>query len=176
MSGMSETPVSVKRAPDVAGAYHHSPRSVRPAETLPPSCSSASRSSFVSRPPAKPVRSPFAPMTRWQGAMIEIGFFPLGCAHRTRSRRPSDLLCDLGVGPRLAERNIQQCLPNGGLKFGTDEVKGHREDLQRAVEVRFQLPLGLDENVVVRIFTLRFQPHALRIVTFPKYRGQAALA
>ncbi len=32
---------------------------------------------FTSSPPAKPVSLPVDPMTRWHGAMIEIGFLPL---------------------------------------------------------------------------------------------------
>jgi len=39
--------------------------------------SRVNRKAFASRPPAKPVKAPDAPMTRWQGAMIEIGFLPL---------------------------------------------------------------------------------------------------
>jgi hypothetical protein len=38
--------------------------------------SSPRRRSFASRSPAKPVSSPVDPMTRWHGAMIEIGFLP----------------------------------------------------------------------------------------------------
>src|SRR6516164_539335 len=36
-----------------------------------------SRNRLACRPPANPVRSPLDPMTRWQGATIEIGFQPL---------------------------------------------------------------------------------------------------
>ena len=39
-----------------------------------PSCTRSQR--LVSNPPPNPVRSPFDPMTRWQGTMIGIGFFP----------------------------------------------------------------------------------------------------
>ncbi len=36
-----------------------------------------SRRSFTASPPANPVNAPLEPITRWQGAMIEIGFLPL---------------------------------------------------------------------------------------------------
>src|ERR1700733_931336 len=35
-----------------------------------------SKNALVSRPPAKPVSLPFDPITRWHGAMIEIGLRP----------------------------------------------------------------------------------------------------
>jgi outer membrane usher protein len=38
--------------------------------------SSLSSRSFAARPPANPVSDPLDPMTRWHGAMIEIGFLP----------------------------------------------------------------------------------------------------
>ena len=41
------------------------------------SASRVSKRSLMSRPPAKPVSLPSEPTTRWQGAMIEIGFLPL---------------------------------------------------------------------------------------------------
>ena len=38
--------------------------------------SSESRRSLISSPPANPVNFPEAPITRWHGTMMEIGFFP----------------------------------------------------------------------------------------------------
>ena len=37
-------------------------------------CSSASRNSFLSRPPPYPVSRPSAPITRWQGMTMAMGF------------------------------------------------------------------------------------------------------
>src|SRR5262249_57040802 len=52
------------------------------------SVSRASKRSLMSRPPAKPVSFPSEPTTRWQGAMIEIGFLPLAAptARAARAR------------------------------------------------------------------------------------------
>jgi hypothetical protein len=41
------------------------------------SFSRASRQALVSSPPANPVNFPVEPMTRWHGAMMEMGFFPI---------------------------------------------------------------------------------------------------
>ena len=45
-----------------------------PRSTRTPSCSRSQR--LRPRPPAKPVRAPFAPTTRWQGTMMLHGFIP----------------------------------------------------------------------------------------------------
>ena len=38
--------------------------------------SSRNNNAFASSPPANPVNFPDAPITRWHGATIDIGFFP----------------------------------------------------------------------------------------------------
>jgi hypothetical protein len=45
-------------------------------ERVPYTASIPRRNSLASRPPAKPVREPSLPITRWQGATMETGFFP----------------------------------------------------------------------------------------------------
>src|SRR5690606_39814589 len=75
-------PRQTVRADDDAGVRRH-------AASCPCPLSSASNSALARSPPAKPVRSPKAPTTRWQGATMEIGLRPLAApTARTALARP----------------------------------------------------------------------------------------
>jgi hypothetical protein len=52
-------------------------------------------------------------MTLWQGAIIECGVPP---------DRSADGICDLGVGPRLPERGVEQRPPHLLLEIRACEI------------------------------------------------------
>ena len=92
--------------------------------------SSASNLVLASRPPANPVRLPDAPMTRWHGAMIEMGFLPLAApTARTALGLPTCMTSG------FAERDGQQCGPDFFLKIGAVEIEGDVELLSGAGEI-----------------------------------------
>src|SRR3984957_11815142 len=162
-------------------AYGRSPvisseRSVRPAKAFPPVTLQIEQELLGIETAGKARQIAVCADDTVAGRHDRDRILAAGGAHGTRGRRTSDLLGDLSVGSGLSERNLQKRLPYAGLEFGADEVERHREHLQRAIEVRFQLPFGFDEDVVVWILLLRHQSYALRIVPLPQDCSQAALA
>ena len=73
----------------------------------------------------------------------------VGCADRTRGVGPANLSRDLAVAAGFTERDRQQRLPDALLEVGALEIQRHREFLQFATEIGFQLALGLDDELVV---------------------------
>jgi hypothetical protein len=64
----------------------------------------------------------------------------------------TDLAGDLGVGAGFAERNGQQGCPDFLLEFGAGEIELEVERPSPVGEIFGELPLGLDQDWVVRIF------------------------
>ena len=118
-----------------------------------------SRYRLRSSPPAYPVRVPSAPMTRWQGTTIAIGFAPLA--------RP-----DGAGGARLhpqptGDLAVRRCLPERDRAAAPRRAAGSRcrrrqrkvEVLEVTCEVRLQLAPRLDENGVGLPVVARLRRH-----------------
>ena len=102
--------------------------------------SRSSRRRLVSSPPPNPTSEPSAPMTRWHGRMIAIGFAPLAApTARARSGRPMRVGL-LAVAARLAVRDLGERLPAGQLELGPGRREREVELLARPGEVLVQLP------------------------------------
>ncbi len=130
--------------------------------------SSASRNALASRPPANPVSLPVAPITRWHGVTIEIGFLPFAApTARTASGLPI-CLRDLAVRSRFAERDRQQRVPDFSLEHRAPRVQRHREARPAAGEILFELTLGLHDDRVLVAGAVDIQPHATRPVALPQ--------
>src|SRR2546422_158545 len=95
-----------------------------------PSRSSSQR--LRSNPPPKPVSSPRAPTTRWQGTMMGIGFFPLAAptarvARTSPKRRASS---PIGLWSRVAAP-----LPVTLVPFPSAEQASQQHELSQVIGV-----------------------------------------
>ena len=121
--------------------------------------SSASRNALASRPPAKPVSLPVAPITRWHGVTIEMGFLPLAApTARTASGCPI-LPATWPYGSRFPERDGQERVPDLALKGGAPWVQRHRESRPAAGEIFLELTLGLHDDRMLVAGAVDLQPY-----------------
>ena len=92
------------------------------------------------------------PMTRWQGAMIEIGFLPFAAPTARTAAGIADLFGHLPIGARFAVGNREQRRPRTALEIGAAEFERHIERAARAGEVFAQLTRGLAQQRMARRF------------------------
>ena len=116
-------------------------------------CSSASSFTFLSMPPAYPVRLPPVPTTRWHGMIIEIFVMPDSAAHGLRRHPGPSLLFrklprELTVGHGLPVGNLQQQRPHRLLKHRASRVQRRQKArlLPRKVKVQPAPGLGKDRR------------------------------
>ena len=83
-----------------------------------------------------------------------------------------DLLRDLRVRPRLAERDRQQCIPHLALKRRSRHIELQGESLPPAREVLGELTLRFDEHRMPCILGLEVHAHAKRPIVFPQDRRE----
>ena len=69
------------------------------------------------------------------------GIAPIGSTDRTTCRRTAELLREISVGPRAAERNGKQCVPHALLECRSAKIERYRELLSRASKVLTELAL-----------------------------------
>jgi hypothetical protein len=137
--------------------------------------SQASNFCFVARPPANPVGSPVAPMTRWQGAMIERGFGRLPRRQR-----------DTRLALRSASRSARKCgfrrgdclqrLPHRLLKGSPLSVERYGERVPISGQVSAKLPLGVQQNRMFFVLRDGEEPDPDRIIVRPRNGDQSLFA
>ena len=99
------------------------------------------------------------------------GIFPIRSAHGTHRLRVADLLRDLRVIARFAERNGEQGIPHLLLKFSASEIERQGKFGEIPRKIRRKLVLCLDQHGVGGMFLHRAEADAVRIVIFPKDRS-----